>query len=62
MRSIQDTRLECLKLASALAHGKIIKADEVQTRAEAYFNWVVQGDTEKPSDEQMDGLRSLFAK
>lgn len=40
MRSTDDTRLECLKLANSLAQGKIIPAHEVQARAEEYFKWV----------------------
>lgn len=62
MRSQQEVRLECLKLASSLAQGKVIRPEEVQARAEAYFKWILAEHETQPSVQQMDALKSRYAR
>ncbi len=42
MRTIQETRFECLKLANILATTKIIGRYDVLTTAESYYEWVTK--------------------
>lgn len=42
MRSIQETRAECLRLANILASTKVINHDSVLYVAESYFKWIME--------------------
>lgn len=42
MRSIQETRTECLRMANILASAKVVPHTEVLTLAESYYKWIME--------------------
>lgn len=49
MRTIQETRLECIRLATVLASSKAIEPGNVIEQAKAYFAWI-RGDDPHEDD------------
>lgn len=59
MRSIQETRAECLKLANILASTKIIPHTQVIYTAESYFKWIME-EKEVVEPAQLEALGRRF--
>lgn len=59
MRSIQETRAECLKLANILATTKVIPHTHVLHTAESYFKWIME-EKEVVEPAQLESLVRRF--
>lgn len=64
MRNIQDTRLECMRMAATLATAKAILPAEIVTKATELFNWVqkLDDEPERPRPGQMEALEARFPR
>lgn len=59
---MSDLRLDCLRIAHALAIAKIISPQEVLPRAKEFYRWVDTGEDEKPSTESMEKLGAKYRR
>ena len=59
---MSDLRLDCLRIAHALAVAKAIPPQEVLPLAKQYYQWVDTGSDEKPSEESLVRLASKHGR
>jgi len=62
MRTLQEVRMDCMRIASSLAIAKAISSSEIIQKANELFGWVTKVDDvpDRPQSEALGRLKERF--
>lgn len=60
MKTISETRMECLRMATSLATAKAIPAGDVEQTAARFYAWVREEGPKAVDQKELERLRDRF--